>query len=79
VHRRAGEVARKQGRPVPGYAAVYEIVRSIEPAMATLGHEGSKRYQEVFDLVHRREAAKPNEIWQADHTLLDLWVLTPPR
>ena len=24
-----------------------------------------------------REAAKPNEIWQADHTLLDLWVVTP--
>ena len=45
--------------------------------MATLAHEGSKRYKEVFDLVHRREAAKPNQIWQADHTLLDLWVLTP--
>jgi RNA polymerase-binding transcription factor DksA len=27
--------------------------------------------------VHRREAAKPNEIWQADHTQLDLWVITP--
>jgi putative transposase len=27
--------------------------------------------------VHRREASKPNQIWQADHTLLDLWVITP--
>lgn len=45
--------------------------------MATLAHEGAKRYKEVFDLVHRREAARPNEIWQADHTLLDLWVVTP--
>ena len=77
VHRQAAEVAREQGWPVPGYAAVYDVVRSIDPAMATLAHEGSKRYKEVFDLVHRREAAKPNEIWQADHTLLDLWVLTP--
>ena len=77
VHRQAAEVARAQGWPVPGYAAVYDVVRSIQPAMATLAHEGSKRYREVFDLVHRREAAKPNEIWQADHTLLDLWVLTP--
>jgi hypothetical protein len=25
----------------------------------------------------RREAGKPNEIWQADHTLLDLWAVTP--
>ena len=77
VHRQAAQVARAQGWPVPGYAAVYEVVESIDPAMATLAHEGSKRYKEVFDLVHRREAAKPNEIWQADHTLLDLWVLTP--
>jgi putative transposase len=77
VHRQAAEVAREQGWPVPGYAAVYDVVTSIEPAMATLAHEGSKRYKEVFDLVHRREAAKPNQIWQADHTLLDLWVVTP--
>jgi putative transposase len=76
VHRQAAQVARAQGWPVPGYAAVYDVVTSIDPAMATLAHEGSKRYREVFDLVHRREAAKPNEIWQADHTLLDLWVLT---
>ena len=77
VHRQAAELARAQGWPAPGYAAVYDVVRSIDPAMTTLAHEGSKRYKEVFDLVHRREAAKPNEIWQADHTLLDLWVLTP--
>jgi putative transposase len=77
VHRQAAEVAREQGGPVPGYAAVYDVVRSIDPAMATLAHEGAKRYKEVFDLVHRRETDRPNEIWQADHTLLDLWVLTP--
>jgi len=28
-------------------------------------------------LVYRREAGKPNEIWQADHTQLDLWVIAP--
>ena len=77
VHRQAAELARAQGWPVPGYAAVYDVVTSIDPAMAMLAHEGSKRYREVFDLVHRREAATPNEIWQADHTLLDLWVITP--
>ena len=49
-------------------AAVYDIVRSIDPAMATLVHEGSKRYKGVFDLVHRREAARSNEIRQAYHT-----------
>lgn len=77
VHRQVADVAREQGWPVPGYDAVYDVVRSIDPAMAVLAHEGSKRYKEVFDLVYRREAAKPNEIWQADHTQLDLWVVAP--
>ena len=31
-----------------------------------------KKYEEQFDLVHIREANYPNEIWQADHTLLDI-------
>jgi putative transposase len=26
--------------------------------------------------VYRREARYPNEIWQADHTLLNIWLLT---
>jgi putative transposase len=77
VHRQVIAVAEREGWPVPSYSSVYAIIRSIDPAMATLAHEGSKRYKEVFDLVHRREAAKPNQIWQADHTLLDLWVITP--
>jgi hypothetical protein len=38
VHRQAAEVARQQGWPVPGYAAVYDVVRGIDPAMATLAH-----------------------------------------
>jgi putative transposase len=77
VHRQVAGVARVQGLPVPGYDAVYDVVEAIDPAMAVLAHEGSKRYKEVFDLVYRREAARPNEIWQADHTQLDLWVVTP--
>ena len=77
VHRQVSAFAEREGWPVPSYSSVYAIIRGIDPAMATLAHEGSKRYKEVFDLVHRREAAKPNQIWQADHTLLDLWVLTP--
>lgn len=27
--------------------------------------------------MYRREAERPNAIWQADHTQLDLWVITP--
>ncbi len=37
-----------------------------------MAHEGSKAYREQFDLVHRREAGGPNQVWQADHCLLDI-------
>jgi putative transposase len=77
IHRQASEVAKHQGWPVPSYATVYAIARRLDPALVTLAHEGTKRYREVFELVHRREAAQPNEIWQADHTQLDLWVIAP--
>ncbi|MES2464680.1 MAG: transposase family protein [Armatimonadota bacterium] len=39
-----------------------------------MAHRGEKAYRDVFDLVHRREAEGPNQILQADYTLLDLWV-----
>ena len=43
--------------------------------MTTLAHEGAKSYAQTYDLVHRREAEAPNAIWQADHCLLDVFVV----
>jgi putative transposase len=77
VHRQVTEVAEREGWAVPSYATVYAIIRDLDPALRTLAVEGSKRYAEVFELIYRRQAARSNEIWQADHTLLDLWVVTP--
>jgi putative transposase len=37
--------------------------------------EATRPYSESFDLVHRREASKPNAIWQADHAQLDILLL----
>jgi len=74
VHRQACDVARRQGWEAPTYDRVYRIVRQLDPALLTLAHEGSKAYRLAFDLLCRREASASNEIWQADHTLLDLWV-----
>jgi putative transposase len=54
---------------------VTAIVRALDPALVTLAHEGRKAYKERFDLLYRREASRPNEIWQADHTPLDLSII----
>jgi putative transposase len=55
VHRQITDLAPTQGWPVPSYATVYDVVRSLDPALVMLAHEGAKRYGQVFDLVHRRE------------------------
>jgi putative transposase len=74
VHRQVCAVALQHGWPVPTYQCVYRVVKHLDPALLTLAHEGTKAYRTTFDLLYRREAGNPNEIWQADHTLLDLWV-----
>ena len=50
------------------------MIKQLDPGLVTLAHAGSKAYRTTFDLLYRREAEGPNDIWQADHTLLDLWV-----
>ena len=75
VYRQVGRVAQEQGWPVPSYSTVYAVIRDLDPAALTLAHVGTKAYANAFDLIHRRAATRPNELWQADHTPLDLWVL----
>src|SRR5215813_541863 len=74
VHRQVCAVALQHGWPVPTYPSVYRVVKHLEPGLLTLAHQGTKAYRTTFDLLYRREAQGPNDIWQADHALLDLWV-----
>ncbi|UOR10997.1 Mu transposase C-terminal domain-containing protein [Halobacillus amylolyticus] len=74
IHRKVERIAMEHGWTVPSYGTVYDIIESLPSSLKTLGNEGSVIYKENFDLIHRREAQQPNEIWQADHTLLDIWI-----
>jgi putative transposase len=49
-------------------------MKRLDPALVSLAHDGSKTYRTMYDLLYRREAERPNALWQADHTLLDIWV-----
>lgn len=75
IHRTVRDLAARDGKKPPSYASVYAITRALDPALTVLAHEGGKAYAHGFELLHRREAARPNEIWQADHTELDIVVL----
>ncbi len=72
VCRQAQSVARDKGWPIPSYARVYKIVRGLDSGLLTYAHEGSKAYREAFDLIYRRESCSPNEIWLADHSVLNV-------
>jgi putative transposase len=74
VHRQVSDVALRNGWPIPNYHRVYRVIKQLDPALVTLAHDGSKTYRTTYDLLYRHEAEKPNDIWQADHTLLDIWV-----
>lgn len=74
VYRQACDIAQRQGWKIPTYQCVYRIVKKLDPGLLMLAHKGSKAYRLAYDLLHRREAGVSNEIWQADHTLLDIWI-----
>lgn len=74
VHRKARQIAVFYGWPEPTYRQVGGIVKRLQAGMRTLAHQGEKAYEEAFELVHRMEATRPNDLWQADHTLLDIWL-----
>ena len=74
IHRQVVPIAQQNGWHVPSYDCVHDVVRGLDRGLLVLAHEGSSAYQQQYDLLYRREANHPNEIWQADHTCLDIWV-----
>src|SRR2546421_3870520 len=75
IHRETARISQERNWTPPSYSTIERIVRQINPALTTLAHEGSKAYQEQFDLIYRHQATTPNEVWQADHSLLPIFVL----
>jgi putative transposase len=76
IYRETIRISREKNWTLPSYSTIKRIVRKINPQMLMLAHEGAKAYQEKFDLIYRHQASAPNEIWQADHSLLPIFVLS---
>lgn len=75
IHRRILKLAKERQWTPPSYSNTYTIISRLDPSMVTLAHEGAAAYRDRFELVYRHRAPKPNAIWQADHTQLDLMIL----
>ena len=77
VCRQVALVAVERGLHPPSYTTVRSVVAALDPGLSMLAHRGSAAYRDRFELVYRREAGRPNEMWQADHTELDVMILDP--
>lgn len=75
IRREVMRIAKEHEWVAPSYSTIERLVHRLDPALMTLAHEGSKAYREEFDLIYRHEASTANEVWQADHSLLPIWVL----
>lgn len=75
VHRQVIQFAHLIGEAAPSYWVVRDIVLSLPKDLQTLAQQGTRRFGELYDLVHRRDASKPNALWQADHAQLDILLL----
>lgn len=74
IHRMICAQCQEHDWQQPSYYQVYKISQSLSQSLKKLAHNGQKAYENQYDLIHLREANYPNEIWQADHTLLDILV-----
>jgi len=75
LYRQVCRIAQEQNMRAPSYSVVYEIVRQLRADLAVLAHEGFKAYANNVELVHRRDAERPDAIWRLDHTLVEILVL----
>jgi putative transposase len=72
--RRVAQIARVRYWAIPSYSTVHEIVTALDPQLMTLAREGAPAWRDRYELVLRRQAERPNQIWQADHTQLDILI-----
>jgi putative transposase len=72
---KANELAKILNAPNISYNTVTKIINNLPKSMIVLAQEGDKVYEETFDLLYKHEAKSSNETWQADHTLLDIYLI----
>jgi putative transposase len=74
IHRKAAAEAEARSIAGPSYAVVADVAREVRAARIAVATDAAA-YRDRHELVHRRDANAPNEMWQADHTMLDVLIL----
>ena len=75
LHRRLCGIAKTRGFEAPSYSTIYGVASTLDPHLMTLAHDGASAFRDHYELIFRHCAEKPNALWQADHTQLDILIL----
>ena len=75
LQRRLSGITKARGIEAPSYGTIYAIVSNLDPHLVTLAHGGAAALRDQYELIFRHRAEKPNAVWQADHTQLDILIL----
>lgn len=67
------EACAKKQLKAPSYSLVAQVCRQLDRRLKVLAHDSEEAYEKEFDQILRRQAKRPNEMWQADHKELDIW------
>lgn len=73
VWEQVAEACSRKLLKIPSYSLVAEVCRQIDRRLKVLAHDSEEAYEKEFDQIIRRQAKRPNEMWQADHKELDIW------
>ena len=76
IHRKVQATTAELNTPCPSYRTICSIIAKIPEDMVVLAHQGTKQYKQQFDLLCNHQAKHSNELWQADHMLLDILILS---
>ena len=72
IHRKVCKFALSRKIRAPSYTYIRNQITNIPEDLKTLAHHGNKKYDDIYELIFLRNAKHANDIWQADHTLLDI-------
>ncbi|PTH56282.1 hypothetical protein BU584_10815 [Staphylococcus agnetis] len=75
MHRKIIKFCSENQLKSPSYKQVYDIVKEIPQSKIDLIQKDESVYRDNYELIKIRESSNLNEIWQADHTLLDIHLL----
>ncbi|MGV0111893.1 Mu transposase C-terminal domain-containing protein [Arthrobacter sp. CP30] len=74
ITRIVGGICSEKSWAPPSYTQVRRVIADLDPGMRVLALEGPVAYRDKYELILRRRADRPNAIWQADHTMLDILI-----